>query len=339
MPYIKELSLMSSINRIVIVSPRVNYDFRIEMGWNDNDLLPVKGIEYLIAPSSIEIESLLNNCSNTNSQCIFSGINAFKEVAEWFILSLKYKVKRSIITEPPFIYKKPLWMHGIRFLFKDLKYIKYIDNIFVMGESYLWYYRMWSKQWNVIPFMYCTESFNRNLPTSNDKNLKVLYVGSFSRRKNVQLLLKATKDIEGIEVGLVGSGDQQNELERISGQNVIFYGSQPMNLISEYMQRYDVLVLPSLYDGWGAVVNEALTLGLYVICSDTCGAQSLIKDKTLGLVFKNNNLKSLRKVLYECKNNLSNIRKNVNARINWSQKNISGKAIADYFITNLKGIK
>jgi Glycosyltransferase len=335
LPYILELSMLQCVEKIIIISPRVNYDFRSDMGWDANELLSYKEIEFLIAPTDDQVKALLNGCTLESCHCIFSGINAFCEVAGWLKLSLKFDVNRSIITEPPFVYKRPVWMHGCRFLLKDFKYIKYINNIYVIGENYLWYYRMWSKKWNVIPFIYCTKSIERKIPVQNDKNLKILYVGSLSKRKNVQLLLKAAKDIDSIEIGLIGNGEQRSTLEALSGKNVIFYGSQSMNLVSEYMQRYDVLVLPSFYDGWGAVVNEALTLGLYVICSNRCGAQSLLKEKEQGLVFKSNDEKSLRDALLQCKNNIRQIRNNVSNRIEWSSSNISGKAVAKYFMNNL----
>lgn len=52
-----------------------------------------------------------------------------------------------------------------------------------------------------------------------------------------------------------------------------------MNEIPHIMENHDILILPSLHDGWGAVVNEAITMGLYIITSDKCGAKALIKIK------------------------------------------------------------
>ena len=41
------------------------------------------------------------------------------------------------------------------------------------------------------------------------------------------------------------------------------------------MQTADTLVLPSDYDGWGAVISEALIEGTRVIASDGCGARAV----------------------------------------------------------------
>ena len=47
----------------------------------------------------------------------------------------------------------------------------------------------------------------------------------------------------------------------------------------------DVFVMSSHYDGWGAVVNEALTCGLYVICTDRSGARDLLESTQRGMIY------------------------------------------------------
>ena len=50
--------------------------------------------------------------------------------------------------------------------------------------------------------------------------------------------------------------------------------------------RADVFILPSNYDGWGVVVNQALGAGLPVICSDAVGAgHDLVEDEVNGKMF------------------------------------------------------
>jgi glycosyltransferase involved in cell wall biosynthesis len=334
-PYIKELPKQPSISKVIVVAPIINYEFRSNMGWDTHNLLSSKDIEFIIAPSTSQVETLIYNYSESYCHCIFSGINAFPEVAEWLRLSLKYKVKRSIVTEAPFVYHKPIWMHAVRFLLQDYRYTKYLDNVFVMGNKYLWYYRFWSKRWNVVPFMYCTESIKRTMMAPEGKSLKILYVGSLIKRKNVKLLLRASRNFNNIEVGIVGDGDQRVKLLPLATKNVTFFGSISISEVPTYVQKYDVLVLPSFYDGWGAVVNEALNLGLYVICSDSCGASSIINNSQIGIVFKNNNIHSLKKALEYCKDNLLMIRESINYRAEWSKCNLSGSEIAKYFIRYL----
>lgn len=359
MPYIQYLPKMEGVDEVVVIVPEVGLDERSVLGWDVNKWLQTEGIRFVVAPSSDEVDRIIRNAvvngkpSTVNQTwCLFSGINAFPEVATWFRASLKYDVKRAVITEPPYIYDHPLWQHAIRFALKDWRYVKYIDKIFVMGDEYLNYYRFWSKRWEVIPFMYCTEwkerkeNLNHNLNENLNQNeiLKVVYVGSLSHRKNVKCLIKAAmmlgeNELRQMEIGIVGDGDEREALERMSEGltiNVRFYGTQPMETIPEIMEQYDVLVLPSFHDGWGAVVNEALTLGLYVICSDHCGAMMLLKDADKGLIFRSDNDKDLAAKIRICIQEREKIRKGAMRRIDWSRENISGKAVASYFLSKLK---
>ena len=192
--------------------------------------------------------------------------------------------------------------------------------------------------------MYCTEwRDRRTAPNTSGSKLKLLYVGSLSHRKNVQCLLKAVsllrkEEQDQMEIGLVGDGDERGALERLAdglATSVRFYGTQPMENIPEIMEQYDILVLPSLHDGWGAVVNEALTLGLYVICSDRCGAKYLLKNPVNGAVFMSNSASDLMYKLHECMLRMGELRNQTLQRIEWSQKHISGKAVSLLFTSSL----
>ena len=54
----------------------------------------------------------------------------------------------------------------------------------------------------------------------------------------------------------------------------------------------DLFVLPSQFEPFGAVVNEALVAGCFVIVSDKVGAASLINSSN-GSIFESNNEKQL----------------------------------------------
>jgi glycosyltransferase involved in cell wall biosynthesis len=69
-------------------------------------------------------------------------------------------------------------------------------------------------------------------------------------------------------------------------QRIEYAGFQPPEQLPAYFSRADVFVLPSRYDGWGVVVNQALGAGLPVICSDTVGAgYDLVEPEVNGLRF------------------------------------------------------
>ena len=76
------------------------------------------------------------------------------------------------------------------------------------------------------------------------------------------------------------------------------------------MAQHDIYVLPSnAYEGWGAVVNEAMAVGCAVIASDKTGAgASLIEHGVNGLLFKSGSEDSL----YDCLSQLVNNKELIN---------------------------
>jgi glycosyltransferase involved in cell wall biosynthesis len=124
--------------------------------------------------------------------------------------------------------------------------------------------------------------------------LTFLFCGQMIRRKGVDLLLTAFDRVvaKGLDVDLVLVGREAELPEFLAAVSprararVRYEGFQPPERLPEYFRRADVFVLPSRYDGWGVVVNQALGAGLPVITSDAAGAGlDLVEDGVNGLCF------------------------------------------------------
>jgi glycosyltransferase involved in cell wall biosynthesis len=75
-----------------------------------------------------------------------------------------------------------------------------------------------------------------------------------------------------------------------AGPGVHFYGSRTVEENPIFYALADAFVLPSLYEEWGLVVNEAMACGLPVIVSKTAGcAEDLVVPGTNGLLFDPSN--------------------------------------------------
>jgi glycosyltransferase involved in cell wall biosynthesis len=135
---------------------------------------------------------------------------------------------------------------------------------------------------------------------------------------------------------IIGVGEQYDKLNNYALKhellNINFRGMKKNNEIPSILVNQDVLILPSIHDGWGAVVNESLLAGLYTICSDRCGSKDLLDDERRGQVFKMRDYKQLANILKYCCDNLNSIRADINYRRDWAQKSISGQVIAQYII-------
>lgn len=146
--------------------------------------------------------------------------------------------------------------------------------------------------------------------------LLLLAVGSLIPRKNVSLLLEALHQLADPDVGLlvVGTGPQEEELRWLSQRfglegRVFFEGFRQQWELPQYYALADVLVLPSLREVWGLVVNEALASGLYVLCSTAVGAAyDLIRPGWNGELFPPTEAGELAQRLQRLKTRLPELR-------------------------------
>ncbi len=120
-----------------------------------------------------------------------------------------------------------------------------------------------------------------------------LYVGRFSAEKNIFQLLKAYKRLIGQHAWgllLVGDGPQmgkiKNCVKKYAIKNVFMPGFQQKEEIPKFFAVSDVLILPSISEPWGLVVNEAMAAGLPVLVSSRCGCYpDIVKEGINGFGF------------------------------------------------------
>jgi alpha-maltose-1-phosphate synthase len=121
--------------------------------------------------------------------------------------------------------------------------------------------------------------------TSNSVPLRILYVGSLSQRKGISYLFEAvdrlgsavTLTIVGRKVGKSDALDKACNAHR-------WMDSLPHAEILAQMRQHDVLVFPSLFEGFGLVIGEALSRGLPVITTPNTGGPDILRDGEDGFI-------------------------------------------------------
>ncbi len=111
-----------------------------------------------------------------------------------------------------------------------------------------------------------------------------------TERKGLDYLLRALSGLKGTQVTLLVAGDRRSspfvkKLELYGlGDMVKFIGYR--SDLNRVLKGADALVLPTLYDPFGAVVLEAMASGLAVLVSNAslCGASELIEDEKEGIL-------------------------------------------------------
>jgi len=143
------------------------------------------------------------------------------------------------------------------------------------------------------------KTYNHNITSQITSDL--IFVGQLIHRKGVDVLLKAFKIVSKIisnNLVLVGDGAGKKEILNLISQlelkdRVMVTGSVPSKVIQEKIADSSLLILPSRYDGWGIVTNEAILNNVPVIVSDKCGSKELVENLKVGFIFQNENYDDL----------------------------------------------
>ncbi len=142
------------------------------------------------------------------------------------------------------------------------------------------------------------------LAKKRDQKVKLMCCSRFLKWKHLELAIKLAKRLKDnhidFEMNLFGDGNELNaniELAKKLGvlEYVNFKGAMPNNDILLEMQQHNIFLFASdRREGWGAVVNEAMSSGCAVVASNQVGSVPfLIKQNKNGLIFKSGSVDSL----------------------------------------------
>ncbi len=122
----------------------------------------------------------------------------------------------------------------------------------------------------------------------------ILFVGQFIERKGIRPLFDAFEQVaaQNDQVGLVlvGQGALKDEMEERralsrAGDRIFIRSHVAQQELPQYYGMADVFCLPSFYDTFGVVVNEAMASGLPVVATTRVGAVAdLVRDGVNGRV-------------------------------------------------------
>lgn len=140
---------------------------------------------------------------------------------------------------------------------------------------------------------------------TNYNNKKFICVSSVYKRKGIDLLLKAFSSLNNNSWELIIVGKDLSNKEyhkRASNLNISnkvnFTGAISMAEVQTHIANSAVFVLPTRFDGWAAVLNEAAFLGKPIISTKQCGAAwHLIEEGRNGYRVRANSYKALKRAM------------------------------------------
>lgn len=138
----------------------------------------------------------------------------------------------------------------------------------------------------------------------NDGIVRFISAGQLIHRKGIDLLIKACASLPKTDwhLDIYGDGPERRSLERLAvrlglAEAITFQGMMENATIQKAIAAAYCAILPSRFDGWGTLVNEALAAGTPVICTRQCGAAFLLSEPMLGEVIEPNSITAISSAL------------------------------------------
>jgi glycosyltransferase involved in cell wall biosynthesis len=160
-----------------------------------------------------------------------------------------------------------------------------------------------SFKWGYFPEAIKMEA-NSLLEIKKNEYLRILWSGRFLEWKHPEKAIKVARALKNrnipFKLTMIGDGQQKAKLidyvlEYQLNDEVDFIGFITPEEVREYMLRSNIFLFTSDYnEGWGAVLNEAMSSGCAVVASHAAGSVPfLIKHEHNGIIYKNSNDKNL----------------------------------------------
>lgn len=260
-------------------------------------------VETLISPSDETRRGILRSCSGGDGRFhYFSGLGVYEGVTRTMLASTAADGTRAVFLESLRTGDGLGGLRLCRYALRARRLRSQIDCVLAAGvDAVRQGPRIFGPRMPIHEFGYFVDAGAEDkqpLPMLDDR-VKLCFVGQLIDRKNVSLLLRALRrvDRQAYVLTVIGTGPQARELGRMATAwklPVDFRGPVDNSLIRNQLASHDCLILPSKFDGWGAVVNEALHAGTPVIVSDRVGARSLLNGQEMGAVFGTGDAADLR---------------------------------------------
>ena len=225
---------------------------------------------------------------------IFSGLSSYPAITAAFRYASRIGAgKLGLMVEPGIRIGWRGWLRPYRARLIATSHYRSIRLVLAMGQTGVRFYRHAGfAQQIIFPYMYQGPVGSDQPRKDSSGTFNLIYVGKFDRRKGLDLLLRALTlcRTKGIKLRIIGAGKQERELRELSHRlkldgSLCWEGVRDHREIMVSLGEADLCVVPSRFEGWGVVVNEAIGMGTPVICSSATTARDLVEYGNCGAVF------------------------------------------------------
>lgn len=239
---------------------------------------------------------------------IFSGFHAYAPIIEAYRHAVRIGMsKLGLMAEPGIQMGWKGLLRPLRAKWIARAYIPSIEVFLVMGQQGVRFYRRAGFDSSVLfPYMYQCDICPKIEDAAVHTPVRFVYVGKFIRRKGVDVMIRALMKCREYswQLQVIGDGEGRSEIQRLAkagglADRIEWVGVQPSSRILSLLNNNDICLVPSRFEGWGVLSNEAIQSGLAVICSDKTTSCELVQTSAAGRIFNTGNPESLSKCIRE----------------------------------------
>lgn len=153
----------------------------------------------------------------------------------------------------------------------------------------------------------------------NKKNIKLIYVGEFTKNKNIDTSIKVARKLKdlGYNVSFIivgGGGNNEYKVKKLAKANKdiveICDRIEEKEKLLDMYRKSNIFIMPSQKETFGLVYGEAMSQGLPVIYSKGQGIDGYFKEGKVGYSVNPKDIKHIIKKIEMILDNYNNISKN-----------------------------
>ena len=137
----------------------------------------------------------------------------------------------------------------------------------------------------IVPYGVDSQVFRDDVDVPSGRT-KALFLGQATSRKGFHHLLRVWDRVSnmGAELHIVSAGTRRTQESNSAGP-IIWHDRLVLKDLVALLNSVDLLVLPSIAEGFGQVLLEALSCGTPILCSDATAGPDLLIDWEQGFIF------------------------------------------------------
>lgn len=312
--------LLSSKLKLKSLTKHETGRFSVDSVYRNLDKRVAQDLEKQLKYNINAVYAYEDGALETFKEAKLKGLNCFYDLPIGY-----WRAARKLMQEE--IERNPLWKDTIgifndsdeKLSCKDSE-LDYSDCIFAASSftaKTLEYYPNKLPEVHVIPYGFPTPIDRRDYRSVNNRKLKLLFVGGLSQRKGLANVFQVVESLsDKVDLTIVGRRSVLDcDILNKKIAQYKWYESLSHADVLAVMREHDVLLFPSLFEGFGLVITEAMSQGTPVITTDRTIGPDIIDTGENGWIVEAGSSESLRYQIEQILSNPEQIKKNGNAAL------------------------